>query len=494
MAVNLYLRTLLGAALLLLAVVGCGGGSDKNDEVKDVSDLAKAVVQISAVDSGEVVWSGSGTMISSDGLILTNAHVVDDIYDEGYEIEELRVATTSRTDRAPEPAYMAEIVNIDYALDLAVVQITSDLDGQPVAQDFPSVALGDSDDVEIGDELRILGYPGIGGNTITFTNGVVSGFSAERSLGQRAWIKTDATISGGSSGGLAVDIDGKLVGVPTIVGSSEDSGELVDCRQIADTNRDGTIDDLDTCVSVGGFINGLRPVSLALELIDAAESGIGYISKFEPAPESMGDFDVENVYFSRPAFAGGVTADDEPTEVLDALPSGGNEICAFWDYEGMADGMNWEAIWFVNGEVDEEGSFLDETWDGGQEGTDWWVCFIGQEAGLPDGLYELVLSVEGEYIGSNTVFVGGSHPPVLFEIRNDSSTPICYVYITPSAAQNWGFDWLGSDEGIDIGDTQTFVLPAVTYDLALDDCDQKSVVEEYELDITEGSVFTVTDQ
>jgi hypothetical protein len=42
-------------------------------------------------------------------------------------------------------------------------------------------------------------------------------------------------------------------------------------RQLADTNRDGTVDELDTCVPVGGFINGLRLVGLALELIDTAE-------------------------------------------------------------------------------------------------------------------------------------------------------------------------------------------------------------------------------
>ncbi len=150
------LVTLL-VAFVVLTVAACGGSSDRED-----GDLAKAVVQIEvfARDSlGDIEWSGSGTLISSDGLILTNAHVVGDPYHEfeDLEIEEIGVATTNRTDEPPELAYLAEIVAIDLGLDLAVVQITSDLDGNPVTEEFPFVALGDSDEVEIGDELRRLG-------------------------------------------------------------------------------------------------------------------------------------------------------------------------------------------------------------------------------------------------------------------------------------------------------------------------------------------------
>ena len=483
------LVTLL-VAFVVLTVAACGGSSDRED-----GDLAKAVVQIFAIDSfGDAVWSGSGTLISSDGLILTNAHVVDKSYDDDPEIEELQVATTSRTDEPPELAYLAEIVTIDYALDLAVVQIASDLDGNPVTENFPFVALGDSDELKIGDELRILGYPGIGGDTITLTGGVVSGFTVERGVEGHAWIKTDATIAGGNSGGLVVNDNGKLVGVPTIFGSSEDLEEIVDCLPISDTNRDGLVNELDTCVAVGGFINGLRPVNLALPLVNAAENGTAYVSEFEPELRPTGGFDVEGVNIDNVVFADGVTADDEPTQVLDVIPSGAKQVCGFWDYEGMVDGMTWGNIWFVDGELDEEASFLDDTWVGGEIGANWWVCIGGGESALSDGLYELELFVEDEYMGSNTVFVGGDHPPIELDIENDSSTPICYVFLSPSGAQGWGFDRLGIEEGIDIGDTRTFDLPAGTYDLAVDDCDEQILAEEYELDITEDSVYTVTDE
>ncbi len=493
-------------ALAVLALVACGGssGSDKEDKpvdtpldtpsedpaVTDTGDLANAVVQIFALDPfGDAFWSGSGTLISSDGLILTNAHVVDDRFDE---YEDLVVATTGRTDEPPELAYLVEIVAVDYALDLAVIAITTDLDGSRVGETFPFVALGDSEGIEIGDELRILGYPGIGGETITLTTGVVSGFTAERSVGGRAWIKTDATIAGGNSGGLAVNDEGRLVGVPTIAGSGTESEEFVDCRQIADTNRDGLIDELDTCVPVGGFINGLRPVSLALSLIDAAKSGTVYVSEFELELEPAGGFDTADAIFSDILFADGVTTYDEPTQVLDAVPSGVEQLCGFWDYEGMSDGMTWEALWFVDGELDEEGSFLGEAWDGGAAGSNWWVCII-EENGLAEGTYELVISVEGEYRGSSTVFVGGYHPPVELYIENFSSMPICYVYLVPPVAQDWGFNKLGTGAAIDVGDAFTFALPAGTYDLAMDGCDEQVLAEDYELEITEGSIYTVTD-
>lgn len=484
-----WLVTML-LTLTMTALVACGGGSSKGD-----GDLAKAVVQIFAIDSfGDTAWSGSGTLISADGLILSNAHVVDRYYDEDPAVEELRVAVTSRTDEPPEVAYLAEIVAMDSALDLAVIQVVSNLDGDPVTKEFPFVALGDSDEVEIGDQLRILGYSGVGGETITLTNGVISGFTAERGLGGRAWIKTDAGILAGNSGGLAADEHGKLIAVPTIVGSSAESEEVVDCDLVADTNRDGLIDELDACVPTGGFINGLRPVGLALALIEAAEGGTEYVSQFEPPQEAPGDFDIGDVLVSEPAFSVGVTPDDAPTEILSAIPSGSEEVCAFWDYDGMLDGLTWDARWFIDGELSEEGSFIDETWDGGEDGIDWWVCAVGDEQGLVDGVYELVISVEGEYVGSGSIFVGDDHPPVQLTVDNASQRSICGVYIAPPVAQNWGFNKLTVDEQIDVGQTLALELAAGVYDIAVDDCDEQPIVEEYELDFTQDSVYGVTDQ
>ena len=75
---------------------------------------------------------------------------------------------------------------------------------------------------------------GIGGDTITFTQGTVSGFNAQQAIADRAWIKTDATIAGGNSGGLAANAAGEIIGIPTIAASNEQV-DPVDCRVIVDT-------------------------------------------------------------------------------------------------------------------------------------------------------------------------------------------------------------------------------------------------------------------
>ena len=258
------------------------------EEDRRPANLYESVVQIIALVEmdGETVdgWSGSGSIISSDGLILTNAHVV--LSDKFYDVRDLVVAFTVDPSYPAEPRYYAEVMQVNEALDLAVIRVSADLNGNPVDRttlNLPAVPLGDSDALQLGGKLTILGYPGIGGVTITLTSGDVGGFTAENGVGQRAFIKTSATISGGNSGGLAVNANGELIGVPTQLGYGGDD-QYVDCRVLADTNRDGYVDDNDSCVPTGGFINALRPVKLALPLIEAAKRGeVNFVAE-ESAP------------------------------------------------------------------------------------------------------------------------------------------------------------------------------------------------------------------
>ncbi|MBG0785641.1 MAG: trypsin-like peptidase domain-containing protein [Anaerolineaceae bacterium] len=238
----------------------------------------KSVVQIIAIVDldGEHVegWTGSGTIISDDGLILTNAHVV--LSDRYYEVVDLIVAITKAEDEPPERMFYADVIQADAQLDLAVIKIRSDLSGGAVnfaSLGIQPVPLGNSDSLSLGDSIVIIGYPGIGGETITLTRGEVSGFTSEAPYGNRAYIKTSATIAGGNSGGLAANPQGEIIGVPSAVGTGDIEDEFVDCRRLADTNRDGVIDEYDNCVPTGGFINALRPIQLALPMIQAAQAG-----------------------------------------------------------------------------------------------------------------------------------------------------------------------------------------------------------------------------
>ncbi|MEO8456675.1 MAG: serine protease [Chloroflexota bacterium] len=491
---------------LLGLLAACGGGDDAKTSATPapsataaatakpvgVSDLAHAVVQIQAVKSGDLVWHGSGTLISKDGYILTNGHVVDD---RSGEYDTLQIAITDRTDQAPVVKYIAEIKTVDYAIDLAVIKITKTIGGDDVTDQFPFVTVGDSDKVDIGQDVQILGYPGIGGETITFTRGSVSGFTSEHSVGDRAWIKTDATIAGGNSGGLAVDDAGQLIGVPSIAGSGSE-GSAVDCRRLTDTNGDGYIDDSDTCVPVGGFINGLRPVNLAQNLIDDAENGKEYVSPYQQdngaqATPVGGSFDTSLVDVSYITFAPDVTADDQPTETIVALPSNPQNVCAFWDYTGMQDGMSWDANWYVDGTLDEKGSIIGNTWSGGESGN-WWVC-VTDPSGLKDGTYEVQIQVEGEPQGASSLYVGDAHKVVSLDIVNEGTNEVCSLAISPTNAQNWGGDKLGKGITVPAGGEHTIKVGAGVYDILVLDCDDNIIVQDSDIEITDDGTYTITD-
>lgn len=458
----------------------------------DTESVATATVQIIQLDSstGSLefgCFTGSGSLISPDGLILTNAHVVE--VDQVCPYDTIGVAVLGRSDEPPELLYIADLLAIDPALDLAVVKIAADLDGAAVQVDLPYLALGDSQDVGLGDQLRVLGYPGIGGDTITLTSGTVSGFTEERDVDGRAWIKTDAAISGGNSGGSAVDADGNLVGVPTIAGSGANV-DPTDCRVIQDTNGDGRLDDADSCIPIGGFINGVRPVNLARQLIAEAETAVPISLDVPTTPTTIGP--VLDASFGPITFSTGVTEADEPVDEVDFIPGGTAErVCAFWDYEGMADGLSFDALWYFNREFVEDASFIDAEWFGGTSGN-WWVCFLAQDGSLADGVYELLLNVEGEGATGEALIVGGDHPTRTLEIVNDSVDAICFVLISLSEAQDWGPDELGPTEVISPGDSRVFELPGAFYDIQAFDCDVDLVAEEFFLDLTESQVYTVT--
>lgn len=253
------------------------GNQAKNQNSGKRNIPFQSVVLITALyyenGSLEVGWTGSGTVVAKGGYILTNAHVV--LSTDDFKVDVLTIAPTRNADEKTMPAYIAKVIQADAQLDLAIIKITGDLNGNPIdsgALNLPVVKLGDSNQLSLGDKLTILGYPGIGGETITLTSGEVAGFTSEAGYGSRAFIKTSAAIAGGNSGGLAADESGRLVGIPTQLGSGGDSN-IVDCRYLADTNNDGFIDADDTCVPTGGFINSLRPVNLALPMIEAALRG-----------------------------------------------------------------------------------------------------------------------------------------------------------------------------------------------------------------------------
>lgn len=145
--------------------------------------------------------TGSGVVVVDQFHVLTNLHVVAG----GDHFE---VALTSPS--GPSRIAVAELVYFDPLRDLAMLRLVSPL-GTPIeiAHSVPA----------IGSTLIVAGYPGIGGQSLTVTRGSVSGIE-DRSDGLgAAWLKTDAVVSHGNSGGAALNSVGQLVGVLTFVRS-----------------------------------------------------------------------------------------------------------------------------------------------------------------------------------------------------------------------------------------------------------------------------------
>ncbi|TET50550.1 MAG: serine protease, partial [Anaerolineales bacterium] len=111
------------------------GPTTELDDRQIRQNLVRATVQIQAlVEQGSrltPIWHGSGSILTAQGLILTNAHVVTDS-DPAYRPDALGVAITVRSDQEPDLMYLAEIQAIDIDLDLAVIQIVRDRNGSPV--------------------------------------------------------------------------------------------------------------------------------------------------------------------------------------------------------------------------------------------------------------------------------------------------------------------------------------------------------------------------
>ncbi len=169
----------------------------------------------------QAVSGGSGFIVTEDGYILTNNHVVEGATD-------VRVYFPDRR------YFPAEVVGTDPFTDVAVIKVDID-------RDLPTMAFGDSDDVNVGEWILAIGNPGFGASTqldFTVTAGIISARGRNVQLLQRDlftdprygsdlagyaiedFIQTDAVINPGNSGGPMVNLQGQVVGINSAIASS----------------------------------------------------------------------------------------------------------------------------------------------------------------------------------------------------------------------------------------------------------------------------------
>jgi Do/DeqQ family serine protease len=141
---------------------------------------------------------GSGVIVDGElGYIITNAHVID-------RADEIKVFTKDGDE------YDAEILGSDKGTDIALLKISSD-------EMMPEIQLGDSNTVRVGDSVVAIGAPF--GLSQTVTSGIISALGRPQMTadGFGEMIQTDAAINPGNSGGALIDLDGKLIGVPSSI-------------------------------------------------------------------------------------------------------------------------------------------------------------------------------------------------------------------------------------------------------------------------------------
>lgn len=332
----------------------------------------KATVLVLVPDNRDnLIGSGSGTILDAEaGMILTNYHVVGDratgiLYnDEGLTIIGVM---PSNLRGSPILKYRATMLGGDPDLDLAVLQINGLFD-DPTARlpenlGLTAIERADSDQLMIGDTLYVIGYPGLGGNTVTMSTGLVSGFLDEDNDDVFEWIKTDAEVNRGNSGGLAVNDAWQFIGVPS-AGVSE--------------------------IETAGKISLIRTGNLALQFYDAVLLGN---AGQQPASGPR----VTNVTFGE-----AVNRNNEVITARTNFASGTNELYASFTFAGFENGQTFTAIWYRDGRQVSTDTFR---WREGERGQSW--VSIYADVALSDGFYELELLLDNQSLIRTGVTVGG---------------------------------------------------------------------------------------
>lgn len=364
-------RRLLWLAALLLGLLSLPAAQQARAIERgplNTALLATVRVVVPVAAERDTYSTGSGTILTESGLILTNFHVMGEIEKESlYNSKGFAGIAVNPTNLKGRPVlkYAAHLLAGSPELDLALLRITGLLEDEtlplPENLGLTAIAIGDSTALQIGDEINAFGFPSIGGDTVTFTSGIVSGFEDRENDGYPEWLKVDLNINHGNSGGLATNDAGEFVGVPT------------QGRQ-----------DL-------GMIGLVRDGNMAIEWVRR-------VLLNEPSP-TAGDPNapgVANVLFAKAISSKGVARNPAVR-----FESGIDTIYATFDYANFTNGAKFEFAWYHDGfQIFTDGV----VWDFGKEGATW--VNVYDDEGLEDGYYELELKYDGAQIYRNGVVVG----------------------------------------------------------------------------------------
>jgi Do/DeqQ family serine protease len=201
------------------------------------------------VQTPKRVAAGSGVIISADGYIVTNNHVVDGA-------DELTVTLNDNKE------FSARIIGADKTTDLALIKI----DGK----NLPAIKIANSDDVKVGEWVLAVGNP-LGLNN-TVTAGIVSAKARTMGEGVSSMIQTDAAINQGNSGGALVNTSGQLIGINAMI-YSQTGSNIGYGFAIPTTIMNKVVDDLKQYGTVQRAMIGIRGTDVNVYVDAEKEKG-----------------------------------------------------------------------------------------------------------------------------------------------------------------------------------------------------------------------------
>jgi Do/DeqQ family serine protease len=172
----------------------------KNTQINRSAQTWGNIFSNNQIERKQLAGAGSGVIISPDGYIITNNHVIKGA---------VEISITLNDNKT----YMAKLVGTDAKNDIALLKIDT-------ADKLPFVTFGDSDTTQIGEWVLAVGNPF--NLTSTVTAGIISAKSRDLSGGQ-SFIQTDAAVNPGNSGGALVNVNGELIGINTAISSQTGS-------------------------------------------------------------------------------------------------------------------------------------------------------------------------------------------------------------------------------------------------------------------------------
>lgn len=287
------------------------GGENTLSAAEIYEKQAPAIVGICVYNQGSKpgdspAMEGSGIIISENGYIMTNSHVVNDSNEFPVEV------VLSNGDR-----YSATVVGFDKRTDLAVVKVE--------AAGLPVATLGNSDELRVGDWVLTIGNPGGLNYSNSLTRGIIS--ALDRSVESKAqtamkYIQTDAAINPGNSGGALINMYGQVIGINTAkIQDYEGMGFAIPI-----TTAKKIVDDIIS----GGYVSGRVRLGLTGSIVSEYHATMYNLPQGVIIRSLTDDSDLRNK---------GVMADDIITKI------NGKDVSSMDDiYDELADRMPGDTV------------------------------------------------------------------------------------------------------------------------------------------------------